>query len=60
MTPERKKEILRLENRTKQARYRQNSPEKRRANNLRYYARQLVAAGYTVTDPAAATGRLAV
>ena len=60
MTEERRKEIQRLENRTKQARYRKNSPEKRRNNDLRYYARQLIAAGYTVTDPAAATRRLAV
>ena len=38
--------------------YRQKSPEKKRANDLRYYARQLVAAGYTVTEPA--TSRAAV
>lgn len=54
LSEERRLEIQRLDNRTKQARYRQNSPDKRRANNLRYYIRQLTAAGYTVTDPAAA------
>lgn len=39
--------------------YRRNSPEKRLACDLRYYVRKLTAAGYTVTEPAAA-GRAAV
>jgi type II secretory pathway component PulL len=53
------REAQRAANRHYQKVYRQRSPEKKRANNLRYYARQLVAAGYTVTAPAAA-GRVAV
>lgn len=48
-------ELQRMENRHKQERYRTNSPDKRRANDLRYYARQLTAAGYTVVDPAGIT-----
>lgn len=52
----------RAANRRHQNTYRQNHPERVRANNLRYYARQLIAAGYTVTEPtqAAPAGRLAV
>jgi hypothetical protein len=46
-------EIRRAYNRRYAANYRRNSPEKRRANELRYYARRLIAAGYTVTEPAA-------
>ena len=46
-------------NRQYAANYRRNSPEKRRANDLRYYVRQLIAAGYTVTAPAT-SGRQAV
>lgn len=52
-------EVQRAYNRKYAANYRRNSPEKKRANDLRYYAKQLVAAGYTVTAPAAA-GRMAV
>lgn len=51
--------IQRAYNRRYAANYRRNSPEKKRANDLRYYVRQLIAAGYTVTEPAAA-GRAAV
>ena len=52
----------RVANRHYQNQYRQNHPERIRANNLRYYARQLIAAGYTVTEPvqAATAGRLAL
>lgn len=52
-------EVQRAYNRKYAANYRRNSPEKKRANDLRYYAKQLVAAGYTVTAPATA-GRMAV
>lgn len=54
-------EIQRAYNRKYAANYRRNSPDKRRANDLRYYVRQLIAAGYTVTEPVqAATSRAAV
>lgn len=43
--------IQRAYNRRYAENYRRNSPEKRRANDLRYYVRKLVAAGYTVTEP---------
>ena len=52
-------DIQRAYNRKYAANYRRNSPEKKRANDLRYYVRQLIAAGYTVTAPAA-TSRAAV
>lgn len=54
ITNERRVEIQRAANRHYQTVYRQKSPEKKRANDLRYYARQLTAAGYIVTEPAAA------
>lgn len=54
-TQERQLDIQRAYNRKYAATYRRNSPEKRRANNLRYYVRQLIAAGYTVTEPAASS-----
>lgn len=53
------KEAQRAANRHYQTVYRQRSPEKKRANDLRYYARQLVAAGYTVTEPATAGNAIA-
>ena len=56
-----RQDIQRAYNRKYAANYRRNSPDKRRANDLRYYVRQLIAAGYTVTEPApAATSRAAV
>ena len=54
LTDEKRREIQRTANRHYQTLYRQRSPEKKRANNLRYYARQLIAAGYIVMDPATA------
>lgn len=54
-----RQEAQRAANRHYQRIYRQHSPEKKHANDLRYYARKLIAAGYTVTAPAA-TGRVAV
>ena len=44
-------EIQRAYKRKYQDTYRRNSPDKKRANDLRYYVRQLVAAGYIVTEP---------
>lgn len=52
--------IKREHNRRYAANYRRNSPEKCRANELRYYARRLIAAGYTVTEPAANTSSVDV
>lgn len=50
-TPQNRLDIQRAYNRKYAQAYRERNPEKKRANDLRYYARKLIAAGYIVQEP---------